>query len=44
MPQNEYIKASIKKYGKRLDNDERLKKKEARSVHKTAEKARKLRG
>ena len=44
MPQNEYIKASIKKYGKRLDNDERLRKKEARSVHKTAKKARKLRG
>jgi ribosome biogenesis protein NSA2 len=44
MPQNEYIKTSIKKYGKRLDNDERLRKKEARSVHTTAKKARKLRG
>ena len=44
MPQNEYIKASIKKYGQRLDQAERLRKKEARSVHKTAKKARKLRG
>lgn len=44
MPQNEYIKKSIKKYGKRLDTDERLRKKEARSVHVTAKKARKLRG
>ena len=28
MPQNEYIKASIKKYGQRLDQAERLRKKE----------------
>ena len=44
MPQNQYIKKSIKKYGKRLDNDELLRKKEARMAHVTAKKARKLRG
>ncbi|MCQ2821198.1 MAG: NSA2 family ribosome biogenesis protein [archaeon] len=44
MPQGEYIKKSIKKYGKRLDADEKLRKKEARSVHTAAKKARKLRG
>ena len=27
MPQNEYIKKSIKKYGKRLDEDEKKEKK-----------------
>jgi ribosome biogenesis protein NSA2 len=44
MPQNEYIKKSIKKYGKRLDQDERLRKKEARMSHITSKKAKKLRG
>ena len=44
MPQNEYIKKSIKKFGKRLDEDERQRKKEARIPHITSKKAKKLRG
>ena len=44
MPQNEYIKKSIKKYGKRLDHDEKQRKKEARMSHITSRKAKKLRG
>ena len=44
MPQNEYIKKHIKKYGKRLDEEERLRKKEGRQAHITSKKARKLRG
>ena len=44
MPQNEYIKKSIKKFGKRLDEDERQRKKEARMPHITSKKAKKLRG
>lgn len=44
MPQNEYIKKSIKKYGKRLDNDEKIRKKEARSSHVLSRKAKKLHG
>ena len=44
MPQNEYIKKAIKKYGKRLDQDERQRKKEARMSHITSKKAKKLRG
>ena len=44
MPQNEYIKKHIKKYGKRLDEEERQRKKEARQVHITSKKAKKLRG
>ena len=44
MPQNEYIKKSIKKFGKRLDQDERQRKKEARMSHITSRKAQKLRG
>jgi flagellar biosynthesis component FlhA len=42
MPQNEYIKKSIKKFGKRLDEDERQRKKEARMPHITSKKAKKL--
>ena len=44
MPQNEYIKKHIKKYGKGLDEEERQRKKEARQVHITSKKAKKLRG
>jgi ribosome biogenesis protein NSA2 len=44
MPQNEYIKKSIKKYGRRLDQDEKQRKKEARMSHITSKKAKKLRG
>ena len=44
MPQNEYIKKSIKKFGKRLDQAEKQRKKEARQSHITSQKAKKLRG
>lgn len=44
MPQNEYIKLHQKRYGKRYDEEERKRKKEARSVHKTSQKTQKLRG
>lgn len=44
MPQNEYIKKHQKLHGKRLDEDERRRKKEARDVHKNSKKAQKLRG
>jgi ribosome biogenesis protein NSA2 len=44
MPQNEYIKQHQKKFGKRLDEDERRRKKEARDVHTNSKKAQKLRG
>lgn len=44
MPQNEYIERHKKLYGRRLDYEERKRKKEAREPHKRAEKARKLRG
>lgn len=33
MPQNEHIELFQKRYGKRLDHDERKRKKEAREVH-----------
>lgn len=44
MPQNEYIERHRKLYGRRLDHDERKRKREAREPHKRAQMARKLRG
>lgn len=44
MPQNEYIERHRKLYGRRLDYEERKRKREAREPKKRAEKARKLRG
>nr|AVD99006.1 TGF beta inducible nuclear protein [Dugesia japonica] len=44
MPQNEHIERHQKKHGYRLDYFERKRKKEARSYHENAEKARKLTG
>lgn len=38
------MKEHIKKFGKRLDADERKRKREARLVHKNSQKAQKLRG
>ncbi|KAK0086455.1 hypothetical protein PV325_003169 [Microctonus aethiopoides] len=44
MPQNEYIERHRKLYGRRLDYEERKRKREARAPHKLAEKAKSLRG
>lgn len=44
MPQNEYIEQHRKRFGRRLDHEERTRKKASRSVHKESAKARKLRG
>lgn len=44
MPQNEYIRESIRRHGKRFDHDERLRKKKAREPRVISQKARKLRG
>ncbi|KAH8820094.1 TGF beta-inducible nuclear protein-like protein 1 [Xylogone sp. PMI_703] len=44
MPQNEYIERWQKLHGKRLDHDERQRKRLARESHKTAEQAQKLTG
>jgi len=44
MPQNEHIELHRKRYGRRLDYEEKKRKKEARAVHETAAKAKKLRG
>jgi len=44
MPQNEHIELFNKRFGRRLDYEERKRKKEARSVRNVSEKARKLRG
>eukprot|EP00842_Homolaphlyctis_polyrhiza_P001224 jgi/Hompol1/2101/HPOL_002822-RA len=44
MPQNFYIEEAIKKHGRRLDHDERKRKKEARQAHKTSATAQKLHG
>ncbi|KAF7403136.1 hypothetical protein V1477_019838 [Vespula maculifrons] len=44
MPQNEYIDKHRKLYGRRLDYEERKRKREAREPHKRAERARTLRG
>ena len=44
MPQNEYMERHRKLYGRRLDYEERLRKKEARAPKKRAKEARVLRG
>jgi ribosome biogenesis protein NSA2 len=44
MPQNEYIERHRKLHGKRLDHDERARKKAAREGHKQSENAQNLRG
>lgn len=44
MPQNEHIELFNKRHGRRLDYEERKRKKEARAVRRVSEKARKLRG
>ncbi len=44
MPQNEYVERAIKTKGRRFDHEQRMRKKEARSVHKLSEKAQSLRG
>lgn len=44
MPQNEYIEYHIKQYGRRLDHDERKRKKLAREPHKVASLAKNLKG
>lgn len=44
MPQNEYIEQHIKKYGRRLDYDERQRKREARMPHKLSKMAQTLKG
>lgn len=43
MPQNEHIELFQKRYGKRLDHEERTRKKEARAVHTKAKYAQKVR-
>lgn len=44
MPQGEYIKLHIKRHGRRMDYEERMRKKEARAPKEAARKARKLIG
>ncbi|KAL2800970.1 ribosomal protein S8e/ribosomal biogenesis NSA2 [Aspergillus keveii] len=44
MPQNEYIERWTKQHGKRLDHDERVRKREAREAHKQSKDAQNLRG
>ncbi|KXS10933.1 ribosomal protein S8e [Gonapodya prolifera JEL478] len=44
MPQNEYIEEAIKKHGRRLDHEERKRKRTAREVHKKAAFAQKVHG
>ncbi|CAB4254353.1 similar to Saccharomyces cerevisiae YER126C NSA2 Protein constituent of 66S pre- ribosomal particles, contributes to processing of the 27S pre-rRNA [Maudiozyma barnettii] len=44
MPQNEYIEQHIKQHGRRLDYEERKRKREAREAHKISTKAQKLTG
>jgi len=44
MPQNEHIELHRKRYGRRLDHDERLRKKTARAGHERSQVAKKLRG
>lgn len=44
MPQNEHIELFQKRYGRRLDYEERKRKKEARSVHRLSQFAQKLTG
>ncbi|CBF83736.1 hypothetical protein AN2926.2 [Aspergillus nidulans FGSC A4] len=44
MPQNEYIERWTKQHGKRLDHDERVRKREARQSHQQSKDAQNLRG
>jgi len=44
MPQNEYMEVHRKRYGRRLDYEERKRKKESRMAHVSSRKAQKLRG
>jgi len=44
MPQNEYIEESIKRHGRRLDHEERKRKRTAREAHKSSQTAQKLVG
>jgi ribosome biogenesis protein NSA2 len=44
MPQNEHIELHRKRYGRRLDHEERTRKKQARAVHERSKVAKKLRG
>jgi ribosome biogenesis protein NSA2 len=44
MPQNDYMELHRKRFGRRFDHEERMRKKAARSVKETAEKARTLTG
>ncbi|KAF4694251.1 Ribosome bioproteinsis protein [Perkinsus olseni] len=44
MPQNEHIEEHRKRFGRRLDYEERKRKKDARAVHKQSKTAQKLRG
>src|SRR5258706_497522 len=44
MPQNEHIELHRKRYGTRMDHQERKRKKEAREPRKLAQQAKKLRG
>ncbi|KAI0022319.1 ribosomal protein S8e [Xylariomycetidae sp. FL0641] len=44
MPQNEYMERHAKIHGRRLDHEERMRKREAREGHKASEKAQNLRG
>lgn len=44
MPQNEYIERFQKQHGKRLDHDERVRKRQARESHHASSKAQNLRG
>lgn len=44
MPQNEYIDLHRKRFGRRLDHEERKRKREGRQAHERADKAKKLRG
>lgn len=37
MPQNEYIEAHIKRHGRRLDHEERMRKRDARSAHRASD-------
>jgi len=44
MPQNNFIERRIKKYGRALDYEEKVRKRESRNFKKIAKKSKKLRG
>jgi len=44
MPQNNYMELFKKRYGQRFDKEERMRKREARSVHENSEKAQNMHG